>query len=201
MKRFTAMLLASLLCLALCVPAVADEKSEKIVYTVPEEVIDAQYEKQMTAIINEIKASRTTRGGDDYYYILEETGQKTYTRSVGGFAGNQLPGGYRFRTGGAFYWTNSGGPTVSTSVTIGGTVVPVSVSFGISSISEGTGSTGEVVYVPDTDNYYKLYITKIMEVRVTDIYEVERATGKRTLYKRTYPAFDYKADLEARKVS
>ena len=39
-------------------------------------------------------------------------------KTLKGYAGNQLSGGYKFPTGGGFYFSDSGGPNVSGSVSL-----------------------------------------------------------------------------------
>ncbi|MBR2674080.1 MAG: hypothetical protein IKE52_01290 [Mogibacterium sp.] len=84
-----------------------------------------------------------------------------FYRTVGGYAGNNAPGGTRFPTGGGFYWSDKGGPTASVSVSLGA---------GFGSVSVGTelgkkSSSGEFVTVPNKKDYFKLYIEKTLECR------------------------------------
>ncbi|WIV13503.1 hypothetical protein [Proteiniborus sp. MB09-C3] len=87
---------------------------------------------------------------------------------AGGFAGGQGSAGYRFPTGGGFWYTDSGGPTASISVSFPKPFE--SVSFSVNLGEKGT--TGQYVKVdPDSNNYYKLYVEKEYEVTPYVIYK------------------------------
>lgn len=95
-----------------------------------------------------------------YFNVHGESQRKVF----GGFAGNQPPGGNRFATGGSFYWLDSGGPSATVSVGLTGwdglwKLISVSVSLGTSS------SSGKIVDVPNTVDYFKLYIEKTYDCK------------------------------------
>src|SRR5699024_12216302 len=75
--------------------------------------------------------------------------------SGSGYAGNQPVKGKRFPTGGGFYWSSSGGPTVSTSVSFGGSIVSISMSLGES------GDSCRFANAPDKTNYFTTVIIEI----------------------------------------
>jgi len=85
----------------------------------------------------------------------------TYTyKTVGGYAGNQPSKGTKFPTGGGFYWSDKGGPSVSISVGIAGQLFSVGASLGNSS-----NGSGKFVTVPSKNYYYKLYVEKKLKIR------------------------------------
>ena len=94
---------------------------------------------------------------------------------TGGYAGNQPPNGTRFQTGGAFFWSDNGGPSASTSISLSlpkpFNAVSVSINLGNSS------SSGVMVNVPDTTNYYKLYIYKKLYIQPFAVYTRNTSTG------------------------
>lgn len=84
------------------------------------------------------------------------------TRYISGYPANQPTNGSRFHTGGGDYYSESGGPIQSLTISFGDPfgIVNVGVSIG------ETGSSGAFVEAPDTANYYKLYIVKTVEVQL-----------------------------------
>ena len=103
--------------------------------------------------------------------------------SPAGACGNQPSNGVRFPSGGGMYYNPSGGPAVSFSASINGTVIPLSVGIGISSSS----SIGYYAEAPDKTNFYKLYARKLVTVQHVKTYRTNRQTGLETLYMETYP--------------
>jgi len=86
---------------------------------------------------------------------------------VGGYAGNQGSAGTRFLTGGGFYYSTSGGPTASVSVSF-----PKPFTFFSLSANLGNSSTsGIFVTVPNTYDYFKLYAEKEYEITPYVIYQ------------------------------
>lgn len=85
--------------------------------------------------------------------------------------------GYRFPTGGGFYYSDSGGPTVnaSASITIPTTLKNVSISFGIN-LGQRSESSGFFVSVPNKTDYFKLYIEKELEIRPYVVYRKRSGT-------------------------
>lgn len=104
-------------------------------------------------------------------------------KTVSGYAGNQsAPGGYRFETGGGFYYEDSGGPDASTSINLTlpkpWDVISVSANLGIRS----SGVKGVLVEVPNTTDYFKLYITKVLKIRPYIVYEAPIGTEDWSIY-------------------
>lgn len=58
-------------------------------------------------------------------------------KTLKGYAGNQLSGGYKFPTGGGFYFSDSGGPNVSGSVSLS---LPAPYNFVLSKVQQVTPS-------------------------------------------------------------
>ena len=118
-KRALTLLLALAMCLSLCTPVMAEEVTPErtIVYTTTAEerdaIFEAEVEKALAALSN--GSAREVR----YQYKSENLTDKYKIKTVGGFAGNQVQNGYRFPTGGGFYFSDVGGPTVQGSVNLG----------------------------------------------------------------------------------
>lgn len=86
---------------------------------------------------------------------------------AGGFAGGQGSAGHMFPSGGGFWYTESGGPTASISVSFPKPFEAVSFSINLGE----TGTTGTFYNVPpDSNNFYKLYVEKEYEVTPYVIY-------------------------------
>lgn len=117
-------------------------------------------QKEVDKIIeNDIKNNNTIKGPRYKYKTVYLS--PIYT-NVSGYAGNQLPGGYQFPTGGGFYYSPEGGPTVSGSITVS---LPAPYNICSFSINLGTnGSFGTLIYAPSTTGYYKLYVVQTMKV-------------------------------------
>lgn len=115
---------------------------------------------------------------EDGEYKYKYSDWKTVTRSH--LAGNQPASkGYRFPTGGGFYYSNQGGPSVDVSVVIGAPFenVDFSISFG----NRSSGVTGLFINVPSKKYYYKLAVKKTYRVRSYIIYR--RQTSNSRWYK------------------
>ena len=77
-------------------------------------------------------------------------------------------------------------------------VVEFSVNLGVQ-----VGSSDDVgagIRVDDTTSYWKLYVTKNMEVRHAKIWQTNRHTGEVKLYTETYTPVLYSYDLDAKRV-
>ena len=169
-KRALTLLLALAMCLSLCTPVMAEEVTPErtIVYTTTAEerdaIFEAEVEKALAALSN--GSAREVR----YQYKSENLTDKYKIKTVGGFAGNQVQNGYRFPTGGGFYFSDVGGPTVQGSVNLGLPKPFDTVSF---TVTLGTRSTvsGLVVNAPNTTDYFKLYVEKEVEARPYKVYK------------------------------
>ena len=186
-----------MLCILLPIHATGNNLNNEMQITIPEEIVDYNLQQQIDDEIDRINATLSLkRGGDDQVAVAETVATK-YADAYG-LAGNQPAGGVRFESGGSFYWKDSGGPTVSISVGFSGVVVPISVSLGIS--TGATNKPGYVINVPDTINYYKLYVTKTMKVLKVNYYLVDTITGEKTYYSTGYPSELYRLSFTTEKV-
>lgn len=99
-----------------------------------------------------------------------------------GYAGNQSTKGMRFPTGGGFYWSKAGGPTVSPSISFGNEVVSMSVSLGTSE-----ASSGYFVTAPNKTSYFKLRSRKTYLVTKTAVYAYPVGSSTRKFLYYIYP--------------
>lgn len=109
---------------------------------------------------------------------VEYGSSKTVT--VSGYAGNQESGGKRFKTGGGFYYSDSGGPSVSFSVSFPWPLDIASGSIGLGK----SGSSGVFVSVPSKKYFYKLYITKKVKVTPHITYKREKNSKGKYVWKK-----------------
>ncbi|NLJ59250.1 MAG: hypothetical protein GX339_10460 [Tissierellia bacterium] len=160
---------------------------------IPKEIRDKEFEAVMTQILNEYSIC-----GPKYHYRAEYYPYQYKT--VSGYAGNQLPGGYRFSTGGGFWYSDSGGPEVSTSVSL---ALPKPYDFISISVNLGqrTSSSGRFVNVPNTTDYFKLYVRKTIEVRPYAVYRARVGTNDWELYNAGAVSSPYSVDAYAVKVN
>lgn len=141
------------------------EHSIVITTTTTKEERDAQFEAFMKTLI-----PATVTRGPQYHYKTEYFDYQYKT--VLGFAGNQVESCYRFNTGGGFWFTDSGG----------------------SSVSE------RFVSVPETTHFYKLYVVKVIEVRPYALYRARSGTEDWELYQTGGVAITCSVDQYAKKV-
>ena len=103
MKKTMAFLLAIITLFLLSAPAFATSNStwdtvtadDKVVIIVPKEERDRQFNEAMDKIIQELEGTAETMDNKErfrYEYLDYEY------ETLGGYAGNQVPGGYRFPT-------------------------------------------------------------------------------------------------------
>lgn len=118
---------------------------------------------------------------DNYTTEIVSTKYKT----IGGFAGGQLPGGKRFPTGGGMWWADNGGPTVSGSIDFSAPYKKVNISIGLG-IASYSPINGNLVNVPNTHDYFKVYVDRTMEVKHVRIYS--HSNGTKKLYMEMYPS-------------
>lgn len=164
-RRLLSICLVTVLTGAFSIPAYASADNptepEEVCITTTEAERDAAFEKAMGEILEKIEKDNAVTRGPQYHYKTEYKSYKYTTLS--GYAGNQVAGGYKFPTGGGFWFTDSGGPSVSGSVSVGlpkpFDMVSVSINLG------QKGSSGLWVSVPSSSYYYKLYVSKKMELR------------------------------------
>ncbi|HHW94921.1 MAG TPA: hypothetical protein GX736_03195 [Mogibacterium sp.] len=170
-------------------------ESQDIQIATTEEERDAFFEEAMVDILNNLEKENSLRG-PKYHY---KTVYKPYKyKTLSGYAGNQVQGGYKFPTGGGFWFTDSGGPTVSGSVNIG---LPKPYDFISVSINLGKkGSSGLWVKAPSNKYYYKLYVSKVMEMRPYIIYRAPAGTNNWKIYSGGAVPIVYSVTSSAKKV-
>lgn len=124
-----------------------------------------QIDSQVSKLIDSQSSKYQTRDSSSSNNWKTVYGPKK-TVTLSGYAGNQVPKGYKFPTGGGFYFSDSGGPSASASVaySVPFTKVSVSVTLGKSSAS------GKFVNVPNKKNYFKLYVSKKVQVQPYIVY-------------------------------
>ena len=153
-------------------------------------------QKEVDKIIEKDIKNNNTLKGPRYKYKTVYL-SPVYTK-VGGYAGNQLPGGYQFPTGGGFYYSPAGGPTVSGSITVS---LPAPFNVCSFSINLGTtGSFGTFINVPSTTGYYKLYVSQTMRVVPYKIFRARVGTNNWQLYNCGSGASLYDSDQYAVRV-
>lgn len=192
MKKFVALFVALIMVCPLSFALIPDanKTTSSITYQVSEEEIERNLQAQVDAYINSIVAPQSDR---DYTYHTETVETKYVSGS--GYAGNQPTNGVRFRTGGSFFWAESGGPTLDASVTFSDPfqMVSVTIDLGVKSSS----STGYVVDVPTKDAFYKLHVSKVMRVDKSVTYQTSLITGETRVYMTLYPKTMYSYTLSA----
>ena len=151
---------------------------EEVCITTTELERDAAFEKAMNEILENLEKENALTRGPKYRYKTEYKSYKYTTLS--GYAGNQVSGGYKFPTGGGFWFTDSGGPEVSGSVNVGlpkpFDMVSVSINLG------KKGTSGLWVSVPSSSYYNKLYVSKKMELRPYITYRAPVGTENWEVY-------------------
>lgn len=159
---------------------------------IDESVMDEDIQKQIEDSISEYKKSHSVARIPDYvsYEYVEES---PINKTASGYAGNQPAGGTRFATGGSFYWSPNGGPTVN--VSLGASYAGVSIAISLGTVS----TTGYVCNVPNTKDYFKLKVTRTDRVVPTKVYGKTASGTKEFLY-RLYPHTLYSRVLSAVKV-
>ncbi len=135
---------------------------ERITPTTQEDM-DKRVQFSVQEILNKTQASenisRDVNNPDHWRY---EYGTPVY-KTVSGYAGNQLPGGYSFPSGGSLFYDPSSGPDVSFSLSINGEIFSSSINIG-EYRPEGGSITGMSVNIPADKNYYKIWVEKTVKV-------------------------------------
>lgn len=105
---------------------------------------------------------------------------------------------YRFKTGGGFWYSEGGGPSISGSLALSLPAPFNAVSF---SMNLGNKSTsGAFVNVPDTEHHYKLYIERKFEIRPYATYRASVGSNKWELYNSGAVAVSVGIDPSAKRV-
>lgn len=150
-----------------------------------EEEVENEIDKDIQRILLEKSKASSTENSlfsvpeyDRYDHVKIESKNV----SGEGYAGNQPAGGMRFPTGGGFYWSNSGGPSVSPSISFGNQVVSIGISLG-----NRATSGGYFVTAPNKTNYFKLRTRKTYRVTKTAVYGYYTGTNTRKFLYYIYP--------------
>lgn len=171
------------------------DKDMSVVITTTKEERDKQFKEIMEKIIASYDTQENARGSK-YKYKTEYLSYMYET--VGGYAGNQVSGGYKFSTGGGFYFSDSGGPDVTGSINLSLPAPFNSVSFSINLGKKA--SSGMFVTVPDTTNHYKLWVNKTMELRPYVTYRARVGTEDWEIWTSSAVPIVYSVNPYARKV-
>ena len=150
-------------------------------YQVPEEEQGKILQRNIETIMLKKSLTREVPQYSSYDYVPIATKYATGA----GYAGNRSISGTRFPTGGGFFWSGSGGPSVSASVSFGITPISIGISLGNSS------SSGKFVTVPNTTNYFKLRVQKTNKVVQTAVYGYPITGGNRVFLYYIYPSTLY----------
>ena len=177
MKTLIKRVLASTLVLISCsylvpVNAVASSETTRTdggVHVIVEKTraeIDQEFATKFEQLQAAFENSRTVRG-PQYVYSYDYFDHET--SFVEGYAGNQEFSGYRFQGGGGFLYSESGGPSVSFNVDM---QLPSPFDFISLSTNLGIRSTSSGIYVPvpNTVDYFLLYVEKELEVAPYAVY-------------------------------
>ena len=140
-----------------------------------QEEIDREVEAyidSLMASLNEADTANVSPRVQTYYKSL--TLDTIEDQPVSGSPGNQLEEGYCFSTGGGFYYSEDGGPTesLSFSVSLPFGAGPFSISVGVG-LGNKADTFGTYVSAPDKTSYWKLYVTKHVDVIPIAVYEVD----------------------------
>nr|WP_326171362.1 hypothetical protein [uncultured Oscillibacter sp.] len=185
-KKLTALLLTLVMSLALAVPCFAAEPNDSEPVVLPGYVIDGrdktseEIDQEITDYINSLVDSLSGTARVQTYY--RAVSLSPVRDSVTGFPGNQKPEGYRLGEGGFLYYSEDGGPEATITLSLALAYGPASFSLGVS-VPMGNRSNGTIglgVPVPDSVNYYKLKVTKNVEIHPIAIYEVDRPNAPLT---------------------
>lgn len=202
MRKFRSLLsicLVIMLSCCLSISAYASDlltEPEEVCVTTTESERDAVFEKAMSEILESMEQENSLTRGPKYRY---KTDYKPYKyKTLSGYAGNQVAGGYKFPTGGGFWFTDSGGPEVSGSVNVGlpkpYDIVSVSINLG------KKGTSGLWVAVPSSSSYYKLYVSKKMELRPYITYRAPVGTENWEVYAGGAVPVVYSVTASAKKI-
>lgn len=194
-KKGLAFLMTFIIVFATLSVSVYGEAEELVIKTTKEER-DAIFEKAISEIMAEITKEDSVARGPKYHYKTEYA--PYVYKTLSGYAGNQLEGGYKFPTGGGFWFTDSGGPSVSGSIN-----VSLPAPYNIISVSVNLskkGTSGLWVSVPSSSSHYKLYVSKEIQVRPYVIYRARVGTENWEVYEGGGVPIVYSIEPSAKKV-
>lgn len=123
-------------------------------------------------------------------------------KTVSGYAGNQPSNGTRFKTGGGFYLSTSGGPKVSASIAF---PTPF-ISYSLSAQLGNKAASGIFVNAPNKKDYFKIHVSKrykitpyVTYVQVKDPVHPKQVKWK--VYARGHNKSHVSTDAYAKKVN
>ncbi|MEG0076550.1 hypothetical protein [Anaerorhabdus sp.] len=157
-----------------------------------EESLIKQIDLEVQSLTSKHDENGLLRARPTYETVYGTTQRVDYT----GKCGNQnLPGGRQFPTGGGFYFSDQGGPTLSVSVGFPApyNLIGFSVSFGNSSTS------GIFVNAPNKVDYFLLYSKMTYDVKPYVVYETD-SFGNKKVYSRNVVKTLYRSSAYAQKV-
>ena len=121
---------------------------------------------KILSILQKRKKSKIIHMEDGDYKYKYSSYKKLPKKSH--LAGNQEARlGYRFKTGGSFYFVDSGGPSINLSINFGGNFGKGSIGINFGKRSE---KKGLIVNVPSRKHYYKIKVCKQYRVRKYIVY-------------------------------
>ena len=203
MKKFTKSLICSLsmLIFSLSFSPVLANDSEQLNATVIyqseltqseiDQILIDQTEAYLKETIPGYDANSKGRARPSYETVYGPTKKVT----AAGYAGNQVAGGYRFATGGGFYYSNAGGPSVTVGVGFGSPYGSFNVSFSLGN----KVSSGRFVTVPNRTQYFKLYVSSVYNVRPFIVYYND-GNGHKSVYQRNVSSLLYSENAYAKAV-
>lgn len=156
--------------------------------------IDKEVE-QLQREYSKTRVARSTGSGINPNNWKTEYGKEKMI-TLSGYSGNQLPGGRRFTTGGGFYFSDSGGPSVSGSISYAAPFSPISVSVSLGNSS----NKGEFVTVPNRKDFFKLYVSKDVKVKPYKTYTRANSSSPWKVYYNGKVQSTYRSTSYARKV-
>lgn len=149
-------------------------------YYIPPEEMKVILDRTTTELVRTLQARNPSVEYKVEYLDVEHT-------TAEGYAGGQPSRGTYFdEYGGSFAYTESGGPSVNASVSLGASFPPPfdMISFSVS-LGIATASPGDAGYnwnVPDEEGWYKLYIIKHYDVYPYVVYESPRGKDDWSIY-------------------
>ena len=176
-RRFTAMLLALAMCFSLVVSASAatpipssGKASSVPAYLNGASLVathicsQAEKDSELEAQLKEINAyaENLARDVGEAYVEWGEPQVKT----VQGYPGNQPSKGTYFgKDGGSFGYSETGGPTIDVGFSFSAPFTSVSISAPLGNVSSGSSVSYNFNVPTNSPGYYKLYITKWIQVK------------------------------------
>mgnify|MGYP001417866254 CR=1 FL=1 len=113
----------------------SDEQENTTMYVIPEEEIQKNLLEDAIRLVKENEESQgNIRPMQNMNYEYKQV--ETKYGSATGYPGNQPAGGVYYKDGGSIFWTPSGGPNVSVSVSFSNGLVSVGIGLGARTASQ-----------------------------------------------------------------